>query len=214
MSRSSSDVLRPLAFARSLWMTGPSCFGSPASSSCESAPSKAATGATASGSSACPASSTTTRSKWPRGSPWLCSLAAMLSVHTTTSLLEMSASSGIWNAPSAWFHRQNRNTSSLTSFLAREYAISRSICMGSLITALSFSHSTSAAVLVGAATSTRNGGRTGPRTHCSTASTMVVVLPVPGGPKMMYGTCRPWPPTTAATAMHCCGLPCTEGLNH
>ena len=51
-----------------------------------------------------------------------------------------------------------------------------------------------------------------PRTSCSTASTTVVVLPVPGGPHTRYGAARARPSTMAHTARHCSGLLPTFGL--
>eukprot|EP00966_Prymnesium_polylepis_P256714 5929938-Prymnesium_polylepis.1 len=77
-------------------------------------------GAAASGSSAWPASSITTRSKWPRFTPMLVSLPAVLSVATTIDLLSIFCSGIAANASSLSTQLLKRSTKSGTSRLARE----------------------------------------------------------------------------------------------
>ena len=65
---------------------------------------------------------------------------------------------------------------------------------------------TSAAALEGAHTRTR--GSSCVSKICAIASMTTIVLPVPGGPKTMYGT-SPWRPlSTLDTASHCSSLSC------
>lgn len=49
---------------------------------------------------------------------------------------------------------------------------------------------------------------------CLMASTIVTVLPVPGGPKMRYGAGRDVPVTMWVTALHCSSLVSSLWLNH
>eukprot|EP00964_Phaeocystis_antarctica_P089433 scaffold57086_cov59-Phaeocystis_antarctica.AAC.2 len=96
---------------------------------------------------------------------------------------------------------------------SRVGATTRSSCARSAITRPSAAQSKSAACDDGAHTSARSPiGAPRPRTSCSTASTTVVVLPVPGGPHTRYGALRARPSTMAHTARHCSGLLPTFGL--
>eukprot|EP00964_Phaeocystis_antarctica_P043076 scaffold24698_cov63-Phaeocystis_antarctica.AAC.5 len=92
ISRSSIEAARPCSLASDEWMIGPSWCGSPPSTSWPSALSRAAAGAMVSGSIDWPASSTTIKSKWPRGTPSEASLPAVHSVATSTRFFSISAS--------------------------------------------------------------------------------------------------------------------------
>jgi hypothetical protein len=111
-----------------------------------------ATGATASGSIACPASSITMSPKWPRGTPRLCNPAAIHSVATSTVAF-MTRSS----CPSSELNIVCLRTVGDTSLKLREALMYRSSSTLERIFSASLLQMWSEAALVGAHTRMRSG---------------------------------------------------------
>mmetsp|Transcript_34160 Transcript_34160/g.83168 ORF Transcript_34160/g.83168 Transcript_34160/m.83168 type:complete len:215 (+) Transcript_34160:967-1611(+) len=198
MSLSRSDMDRPREEAAFDRTTAPSCFQSPLRHTLVSCPARER-GTRVSGSRACAASSTAISVKCPLSTPCAARRDAPAHVATMARKAASSARGGTWKRPHWASMRVKGSSFALTSSGFRCMALRRNIhsfgLMPPSLPGSLFRTSSANSTTLSATTSAEESEGAQTSTLCpdstarNTASATVLVLPVPGGPKMTKGCC-------------------------